>query len=282
MNRMSVRTLLVASCVAGLMLSAARPASAQYRPLTSSGGGTSSVKGERYHIEFSGNLWQPAPDFFFKSEGLGIPGTGIDVDADLALEAKQMYEMRLVLRPAKKHKLRFHYLPMSYKGDTILSKDIVFNGQRFPIRIDVQTDFEWKAYRFTYEYDVIYRDRGYVGLLIESKYADAKLNLASRNLNLNEFVQARAPIPAIGLVGRVYPVSFVSISAEFSYFRLPDSVDENARFRAVDYDVYGTVNVTNNFGAQVGYRSIDMGFRLDQDEGSIKLKGLYFGGVVRF
>ena len=83
-------------------------------------------------------------------------------------------------------------------------------------------------------------------------------------------------------MGRVYPVSFVSISAEFSYFRLPDSVDENARFRALDYDVYGTVNVTNNFGVQGGYRSIDMGFRLDQDEGSIKLKGPYVGGVIRF
>jgi hypothetical protein len=280
MNRMSIRTLLVASCVAGLMLSAARPASAQYRPLSSSGAGTSQVMGERYHVEFSGNLWNPAPDFFFKSEGLGIPGTGIDVDADLALEAKRMYELRLVLRPGKKHKLRVHYLPMSYQGDTILSKDIVFNGILFPIRIPVKTDFVWKAYRFTYEYDFIYTDRGYFGALVEAKYADAKLDLSSPIAS--EFVQARAPIPAIGLVGRVYPVSFLSISAEFSYFRLPDSVDENAQFRAVDYDVYGTVNPTNNFGIQLGYRSIDMGFRLDQDEGSIKLKGPYVGGVIRF
>ena len=282
MNRMSVKTLLVTACVVGLSLPAARPAGAQYRTLSTPGGDTSDLKGERYHIEFSGNLWKPAPDFFFKSEGLGIPGTGIDLDKDLDLKSKQMYEWRFVLRPAKKHKLRAYYLPMSYQGDTILRKDIVFNGIRFPISFDVKTDFSWKAARFTYEYDFIYTSRGYFGALIEAKYADAKLRLTSKDLQLEEFVRARAPIPAIGLVGRVYPVSFASISGEFSYFKLPDSVDENARFRAVDYDVYATVNVTNSFGVQVGYRSIDMGFRLNTDEGSIKLRGPYFGGVIRY
>jgi hypothetical protein len=240
MNRMSIRALLMAACVAGLVLSAARPASAQYRPMPTSSRNTSALKGEHYHVEFSGNLWKPAPDFSFKSEGLGIPGTEIDLDADLALEAQQMFEWRLALRPAKKHKFRFHYLPMSYAGDTILSKDIVFNGILFPIRIPVKTDFVWKAYRFTYEYDFIYTSRGYFGALIEAKYADTKLNLTSPIST--EFVRARAPIPAAGLVARVYPASLVSISAEFSYFRLPNSVDENARFSAFEPSTLRTIS----------------------------------------
>ena len=49
-----------------------------------------------------------------------------------------------------------------------------------------------------------------------------------------------------------------------------------------DFDLYGTVNFTDHFGAQGGYRSFDVFYNVDEDEGDLKLKGLYFGGVVRF
>jgi hypothetical protein len=282
MNWMLSRSLLAGCCIAALLATTSAPAAAQYRPLpqSSSGLGGGDVKGEKYHIELSGNLWNPVPDFMFSSEGLGIAGSQIDLDADLGIKQKQLYEARLVLRPAKKHKLRVHYVPMSYTGDTTLTKDIVFNGILYPVTVQVKTDFTWTAYRFTYEYDVIYRERGYLGILLESKYADTNLTLESPIST--EYVRARAPIPAAGLVGRVYPLSFVSLTGEFTYFKLPDSVDESASFSSVDFDVYGTVNIGHNIGIQAGYRSIDMAFGIDMDSGSIKLQGPYVGGVIRF
>ena len=54
------------------------------------------------------------------------------------------------------------------------------------------------------------------------------------------------------------------------------------RAKYYDFDLYGTVNFTNNVGAQVGYRSFDVLYKIEQDEGNLQLKGLYFGGVVRF
>lgn len=278
MNVSTSRGLLAGCLAAGLVFSLTATASAQYRPIMSSGSSTD-TKGEKYHIELAGNLWNPAPDFMFQSEGLGIDGSEIDLDQDLGIEQKRLKEGRLVLRPARKHKLRVHYLPMTYEGDAVINKDIVFNGIKYPVNAQVTTAFKWTAYRFTYEYDVYYRPRGFVGLLFESKYADTSLELDS--LIGSEYVKARAPIPAIGLVARVYPLSFVSVHGEFTYFRLPDSV-KDAKFRAVDFDVYGTVNIGHNFGVQGGFRSIDMSFALDQDAGAIKLTGPYVGGVVRF
>jgi hypothetical protein len=283
MKRMPVKFLFALGL--SLVATAAAPpeAAAQYRPMSTSGsGGTGAVKGENYHVEFAANLWSPGPDFVFRSEGLGIPGTEIDLDADLGLSQKQMYELRLVLRPSRRTKFRFHYMPMKYTGDTVLSKDIIFNGILFPIRIPVQTDFTWKAYRGTFEYDVLYHERGYLGFLLEAKYADTVLKLNSPISN--EFVEARAPIPAIGAAGRFYVLPFLSITGEFTYFRLPDSVaqKEDVSLNTFDYDIYGTVNIGNNFGIQAGYRSMDMAFSIDLDSGSVKLKAPYFGGVIRF
>jgi hypothetical protein len=42
------------------------------------------------------------------------------------------------------------------------------------------------------------------------------------------------------------------------------------------------VNFTNNFGAQAGYRSFDVLYKVKGDEGELTLKGFYFGGVARF
>ena len=42
------------------------------------------------------------------------------------------------------------------------------------------------------------------------------------------------------------------------------------------------MNFTNNFGVQVGYRSIDVMYKVDEDTGDFTLKGLYLMGVVRF
>jgi hypothetical protein len=283
MNRMPNAYLLIFACVVLLVAGAAVPAAAQYRTMPTSGAaGASQVKGENYHVEFAANLWEPLPEFVFRSEGLGIPGTEIDLQADLGLQQEQMYELRLVLKASKHLKFRFNYLPMHYTGDTVLSKDIIFNGILFPLRIPVQTDFVWKAYRGTLEIDAVVQPRWYVGVLLEAKYADATLDLSSPIAE--EYVQARAPIPAIGAVARVYPVPFVSVTGEFTYFRLPDkvAVEQDASLSTADYDIYGTVNISDNFGVQGGYRSIDMGFRVNRDEGSIKLKGWYFGGVVRF
>ncbi len=97
-----------------------------------------------------------------------------------------------------------------------------------------------------------------------------------------QFMHAQAPIPAIGFIGRVYASQNISITGEFSFFKLPDSISDNYRAKYYDFDLYGTVNFTDHVGAQLGYRSFDVYYKVDSDEGELLLKGPYFGGVVRF
>ena len=43
-----------------------------------------------------------------------------------------------------------------------------------PVTLPVATDLKWKAYRFGYEWDFVYRDRGFVGVVLEAKYTDVE------------------------------------------------------------------------------------------------------------
>ena len=49
-----------------------------------------------------------------------------------------------------------------------------------------------------------------------------------------------------------------------------------------DFDVYGQVNLNQYLAIQLGYRSITADYFVDEDQGTLKLTGPYFGGTARF
>ena len=268
-----VRTSVI-SCA---LILAAVPALAQY----GAPGLTDQATGERYHVEVSGALFNPSPTLLITSEGLGIPGDQIDFVREFDLENKAFTQLRVVLRPGQKHKFRYEFIPISYEKEATISRSIVFNGQRYTVSLPVFAELKWNAMRFSYEWDFIYEDRGYFGLVLDLKYTDVEAALTNALIG-REFARAQAPIPAIGAAGRVYVVPNVSISGEFTLFRLPEGIDEDYRARYYDFDLYGTVNFNDYVGAQVGYRSLSVFYKVETDTGDLKMKGLYFGGVARF
>lgn len=235
--------------------------------------------GEDYHIELSGGVWGPSVFGTISSEQFGIAGTDISFVDDLGFKKTQFPDVRLVLRPGKKHKFRVQYTPVSYTAESTLSREIVFNGILYPVNVPVNSTFDWKVIRFGYEFDLIYRDRGYFGILIEGRYTEMSASLKSP-LN-DEFTQARAPLPALGAVLRLYPIKNMSITAEVSGLRLPD-IDEKYEAHYADIDIYGTFNITHNFGAQAGWRRMHTFLRVETDKGDIRFQGLWLGGAIRF
>jgi hypothetical protein len=272
-----MRIRIVSSILCLALVLAAAPVQAQYGV----SGPSTRATGENYKFEFGAYFWNPTPDLAIRSEWRGIVGDRIDLVEDLGIEKTRFSQIRAVLRPATKHKLRFEFTPISYEQEEgILSRDVIFNGQRYSLSLPVETTLKWNAYRFTYEYDLIYRDRGFFGILIEAKYTDVEATL--RNVIVEEFVRARAPIPALGAIGRVYVAPNISITGEFSGFKLPESIDEDYKGKFFDFDIYGTINFSDHFGAQLGYRSFEVNYKVETDEGDLQIRGPYLGGVVRF
>jgi len=270
------RTILSLGAACAFLLSAASPAVAQYTTFNKPDPAT----GETYHVEVAFGVWNPTPAIVFSSEQFGIPGSSISLEDDLDASKTRFRDFRIVLRPARKHKFRAEYVPIKYDVDTILRRSIIFNGNLYSVGLPVQGQFKWDAWRFGYEYDFIYRDRGYLGIIAEAKYTHVSANLATPIIN--EFAEAKAPIPALGLVGRAYLLPNLAVTAEFTGFKLPDSADRDYGGKYYDVDVYGTFNFTNNFGVTGGYRRLTLGYKAENDFGDFQMKGLYVMGVTRF
>jgi hypothetical protein len=272
-TRLTLR--LYGALTAGLLLVAA-PAAAQFTPRTLNDPAT----GEQFHIEGAAGFWMPTADMSIASEALGIIGSTIDFKKDLGLTDQRLSELQVVGRPTRRHKLRFAYIPIEYTQQNTIQRDIKFNGQLYAKGLPVNSDLLWKAYRFAYEYDFITKNRGFGGFIIEAKYTDVTATLQSPLAN--QFIHAKAPIPALGGIARVYVVPNISITGEVTGVKIPDSISKEYKAHYADVDIYGTLNFTNYIGVQGGFRSIDVGYHVNSDTGSFVLKGIYFGVVARY
>lgn len=255
----------------------AAPGYAQYgaRPI----GAPPVAAGEDYHVEVSASLWNPTPDIVISSSSLGIPGSDISFVNDLGIEQKRFTDLRIVLKPARKHKFRIAYTPLTWEASKVVSRDLVFNGQRYRVALPVDSQLEWKEWAFGYEYDFVSNAKGFAGLFVDLKYPRVNVTL-SNPLVGTEFAEAKAPVPTIGGVGRVYVTPSAAINFELTALKIPQIEDYKATF--IDWDLSGIVNFGRNVGGKIGYRSMNVNYLFDQDYGDMKLKGLYFAGVVRF
>jgi hypothetical protein len=217
------------------------------------------------------------------SESLGIPGDVIDFKTDLGLTDQSFKELNIELRPARRHKLRYQYIPIKFEQSATVTREIVFQGQRFVIGVPVNSGLDWRAHRFGYEFDFITHDRGFGGFILEVKQNDVLAFLESPQVR-RESVRGAAPIPVIGGTFRVYPVPNVSITGAITgcCFGVIERLVKDAGGHYLDVDFYGTYNLTPQLGARVGFRRLDLGYTFEDDFGDFELKGLYFGLVARY
>jgi hypothetical protein len=260
-----------------MIVLSALPADAQFRPRPLNEPATA----EQFHIEASAAIWKPSADITISSESLGIPGSLIDFKRDLGLTDEIAPEFKFTLQPVRTQKLRVQVIPIKYEKSARLTRDVVFNGQRYTAGLPVSSTLDWKAWRFTYEFDFIARNQWFVGFIIEMRYNDIRTELTAAAPSIQEFTQARFPLPALGGIARVYVVPNVSITGEMTGLKIGRIGDvHNANW--ADVDIYGTANFTRNVGAQIGFRSVDLGYEIEADSGSLTLRGIYFGIVARY
>lgn len=278
--RMSVCRVYVVMMLGALgVVLAPAAASAQYRPKAAQ----ETVFGEDFHIEAGYNFWNAEPSLIVNSEALGIIGTDVDLISDLGIEKKRLGMFNITLKPSKKHRFRFQRMPIKYEVDAYpVTREFIFNGQRYTVGLPVTTTVDFSTYSFAYEYDFLYFPRGFVGANVGVKYTNVDVDLQSPIGN--EFVTAAAPIPAIGFVGRGYVTPHLSIDAELAFFRMPENLQQQIEGNGsyTDFDLHGTYNFSKNVGAQVGWRRTAIFYNQDTDTGDLQFKGMYFGGVVRY
>jgi hypothetical protein len=238
--------------------------------------GIASAQGSPENFGFEGSLifWKPSPKIVLTSGALGTP---VDFINTFAVEDKRFRSFRTVVKGGK-HKIRFSREDIKYDADATLTQTIRFQGQTYTVGVPATAEFDWKLTRIGYEWDPVATPRGFVGLIFDLKYNKMNAQLSAPGIAAQIF-ERTIPVPTVGGIARGYLSQYFSVTTELTGFKVNRS-DFVAKFW--DFDVYGTLNLGRNLGAQYGYRSVTVDYDIDDDAGDLRLKGPYFGLLVRF
>lgn len=180
---------------------------------------------DAYTVRVEGYWLYPSPSGTLQ----GAAGTGlIDLQKDLAFNSYSTGLGRLDWKFTRKNHLYVQAIPFKSSSQTVLSETITFQGQTFTAGLVTQSSLDSPLYILGYQYDIIRRRRGNLGIGPRIQVFDthASISAAAQVTGTGQAVSASAsmlaPIPVVGPQGRFYltdsPRFFIEGSAYGMYF----------------------------------------------------------------
>ncbi len=130
----------------------------------------------------------------------GIEGTTIQFDSDLDIDNED-YPFFEIFLDGEKHFLNLSYTNIDYSGSNFISKNIVFNGQTYPVNSPVDSSLEYRMIDLSYGYRALRLENILAGIslagVIQTKYLDGEVLLETTGILEKE--DFAIPLPMVGL-----------------------------------------------------------------------------------
>jgi len=160
-------------------------------------------------------------------QGSADNGT-IDLQKDLGFNSYSTFIGKVDWKFTRKNHLYFVATPFDTSHQIVLNRTITFQGQTFNVGLTTQSSLRSNLYAPGYQYDIIRRKRGHLGLAVQMDLFDtsAKISAAAQAGNGQRSASASgsllAPIPVAGPEFRLYltnsPKLFVEGNVYGMYF----------------------------------------------------------------
>jgi hypothetical protein len=152
-----------------------------------------------FELGVRGYYWFPELSGDIRVDNAGIVGTDLDLGDDLGIDSKS-YPIVEVFSGIGKHHLSLAFYNLDYDGDTVLTKDIYFNGELFHANERVVSNLKYDNYDVMYRYDLIDLENflagGSLGLVARMMVFDGSASISSATVTTKE--NFTAPIPMVG------------------------------------------------------------------------------------
>jgi hypothetical protein len=152
-----------------------------------------------FELGARGYYWFPKLSGDIRADHAGIVGTDLDLEEDLHIDAKS-YPVIEVFSGIGKHHLSLAFYNLDYDGDTVLTKDVYFNGELFHANERVVSNLKYDNFDVTYRYDLIDLENflagGSLGLVARMMVFDGSASIASATVTTRE--NFTVPIPMVG------------------------------------------------------------------------------------
>ena len=165
---------------------------------------------DNYKLRVDGYWFYSSPSGTFQGN---TAGDVIDIDKDLHFNSYSTISAFIDWKFTHKNHLTFAVSPFQQSRTLILNRTIQYQGQTYNVGATVNANLKADLYAPGYQYDIIRRRRGHIGVGVQIDLFDAKASLAAAAQvtgagNLQPAVSGSAsilaPIPVAGPQYRLY------------------------------------------------------------------------------
>lgn len=223
-------------------------------------------------------------------DGVTQPGTPVDWEntfGDPGDQTRFRIDGHWRFGDSERHKLRFLWFNSSTSTSRTLDRDVIWDGETYPVDAKVRADFEFDIYELAYEYALLHKDNYELSASIGLHMADLSMKLSAKaessggqlDESISGEASAAAPLPVIGLRGMwALPRNFwIDVSAQ--YFAL--SIDEYDG-SLTDYKVVVLWQPKKWLGIGVGYNQFGIDVDVDKDRFRGSLDWTYSGPMISY
>jgi len=162
---------------------------------------------QKWRVE--GNWWFTHPSGYF-----GVNGSNnyVNFNRDFGFGNTSTFSGRIDYRFRHKHHLLFNVTPIYESRSATLNRTIMFEGETFEVGAQASASLRTLNFAPGYEYDIIRRDHGFLGLELDVNLVDQRASLSAAAFAGGSGVAVSgsksifAPLPAVGPVFRWYPL----------------------------------------------------------------------------
>jgi len=194
----------------------------------------------------------------------------------LDLEREWTGWARAELKFARKHHLRFAYLPIEFEGETFIQLSLPPDDPIFTIGDRVESRAKLHTYQLSYLYDIQLGRYVTVSPSFTLGLIDAKIRIDDETLGIDLDEEQLVPLPEIGLRIELYPLARLAIAAEAKGFTIGD--------KATEWDAGAGLRLflSRHFYLEGSYRAIDYDVDCFDVVINTRFHGPFVGGVLRF
>ena len=168
----------------------------------------SEIDPDRMHVKAL--WWFSNPSGYFKSDGKD-GGDSFDLHRDLGFGSYSTFFGSVDWRMTRRQHLLFGVSPINSTRRTTLTRTISFQGETYDVGTSVVTDIRSYAYVPGYQFDIMRRHRGYLGLAAQFFMLDTSATMTGTVTVNGQDVTRRssgsvfAPIPVVGPRSEWFP-----------------------------------------------------------------------------
>jgi hypothetical protein len=230
---------------------------------------------ERYVVRVEYRQWDSSlKGSEIQVGSLDVPGTAFDPATDLGVADYLGWEVKGAVKFGRALKLRGSYSNLDYDGETTLDQRLRFQDTTFQVGSQLVTSIKGGFSNAAFEWDVVRRKAGFLGLTFGAHFLDVDMVLVARGEGRREIKTIQDPLPAIGIVGRYYAGGHLSFEGEVSGLTIGDA--------GSSYDMEAAVrlHMGSHFAVGGGYRKVHFRTEQDLDRVLYRVSGWFVAGEL--